>query len=135
MPDPDRPTGSPDDRPTSEVLASTVAHVQALVSKEVELAKLEVQQVATEKAIAVGTILAAAVLGQFILAFVGVTGAKALELVVAPWLAWLIVTGVYTLLAVVLVLVGVRYAKRPVMEQTTRTAQESVAWAKRQVGQ
>lgn len=135
MPDPDRPTTDPDDRPTAEVLASTVAHVQALVSKEVELAKLELTQVVTEKAIAAGTMVAAAVLGQLILGFIGVTGAKALELVVAPWLAWLIVTVVYLLLAAGLLVVGVRYAKRPVMELTTRSAEESVAWAKRQVGQ
>jgi hypothetical protein len=122
-----------DARGTSEVVTSVVAHLQALVSKEIELAKLEAKQVLTDKAIAAGTIAGAALLGLFILGFVGVTGAKALELVVAPWLAWLIVTLVYTLLAGVLVAVGIRKAKRPVMDQTKAEAETTKAWAKEQV--
>jgi len=122
-----------DARGTSEVVTSVVAHLQALVSKEVELAKLEAKQVLTDKAIAAGTIAGAALLGLFILGFVGVTGAKALELVVAPWLAWLIVTLVYTLLAGILVAVGIRKAKRPVMDQTKAEAETTKAWAKEQV--
>ncbi len=111
-----------------------VANSQALVRKEIELAKLEIKRIATEKATAIGLAVGGAVLGLFILAFVGVTGAKALELVVDEWLAWLIVTLVYTLLAGILLIVASRYAKRPATpERTKDTAGETVEWAKRQV--
>lgn len=122
-----------DARDTSEVVTSVVAHLQALVSKEFELAKLEAKQVLTDKAIAAGTMAGAALLGLFILGFVGVTGAKALELVVAEWLAWLIVTLIYTLVAGILVAVGIRKAKRPVMDQTKAEVETTKAWAKEQV--
>jgi hypothetical protein len=130
------PPGVPptDDRSTSEVLASAIASGQALVTKEIELAKLELKQVATDKAIAIGTALGAAVLALFILAFVGVTVAKALELVMAAWLAWLIVTLVYTLLAAGLLFVAYKKGTAPVMERTKTSAEETVAWAKGQVG-
>ena len=135
------PTGGPDgagatdDRDTSEVIASLLANGQGLIKTELELAKLELQRIATEKAIAVGLVVAGAVLGLFILAFVGVTGAYALMLVVEPWLAWLIVTGIYILLAVILLLVAVRYFKRPVKpEQTLAEVEKTKTWASEQVG-
>lgn len=123
-----------DVRTTSEVVASAIAHVQAMAVKEIELAKLEVKEAATDKAVAAGTMLGGAVLGLFILAFVGVTGAKALELVLPAWLAWLIVTLLYTLVAGILVAVGIRRARRPVMAQTKAAFEESKEWAKGQVG-
>lgn len=131
-----RATGSPgltDERATSEVVASLVANAQALVRKEIELAKLEVSRIAREKAIAAGMAVGGAVIGLFILAFVGVTGAKALELVVAEWLAWLIVTVVYAVVAGILLLVAMRYAKRSSTPQRTRdNVQQTVEWAKEQ---
>lgn len=135
------PTGGPeraavtDERDTTEVIASLLANGQGLIKTELELAKLELQRIATEKAVAVGLVVAGAVLGLFILAFVGVTGAYALMLVVAPWLAWLIVTGIYTLVTVILLLVAVRYFKRPVKpEQTLAEFEKTKTWASEQVG-
>ena len=135
------PTGGPDPaavtdaRDTTEVIASLIANGQGLIKTEIELAKLELQRIATEKAIAVGLVLAGAIMGLFILAFVGVTAAYAFMLVVAPWLAWLIVTGIYTLIAVVLLLVAVRYFKRPVKpEQTLAEVEKTKTWASEQVG-
>jgi uncharacterized membrane protein len=135
------PTGGPqsvaasDERATSEVLASLIVNGQGLLKTELELAKFELQRIATEKAIAVGLVVAGAVMGLFILAFVGVTGANALMLVVAPWLAWLIVTAIYTLITVILLLVAVRYFKRPVKpEQTIEELDRTKSWASEQVG-
>ncbi|TVP71239.1 MAG: phage holin family protein [Nitriliruptor sp.] len=134
------PTGGPDgaratdERDTSEVIASLLANGQGLLKTELELGKLEVQRIATEKAIAVGLAVGGALIGLFILAFVGVTGAHALMLVVQPWLAWLIVTGIYILLAVILLLVAVRYFKLPVKpEQTLGEVEKTKAWASEQV--
>jgi hypothetical protein len=133
------PTGSdggpaPDDREVSEVVASLLVNGQGLVKTELELAKLEVQRIAKEKAIAIALASAGALLGLYILAFAGVTAAEALTLVVAPWLAWLIVTGIYLLVAVVLLLVAVRLFKRPVVpEQTKAELERTKTWANEQV--
>lgn len=124
-----------DERATSEVVASLLVNGQGLLKTELELAKLELQRIATEKAIAVGLVVAGAVLGLFILAFIGVTGANALMLVVAPWLAWLIVTAIYTLITVILLLVAVNYFKRPSKpEQTLAEVDRIKTWANEQVG-
>lgn len=133
------PTGSEggpatDDREVSEVVASLLVNGQGLVKTELELAKLEVKRIAKEKAIAIALAAAGALLGLYILAFVGVTAAEALMLVVAPWLAWLIVTGIYLLVAVILLLVAVRLFKRPVVPEQTKTELERTkTWASEQV--
>jgi hypothetical protein len=124
-----------DPRSTTEVLTSLVANVQALVKKEIELAKLEITDIVTARLTAVGMFLGAAVLGLFILGFVGVTGAKALSLVLPEWAAWLIVTGVYTLIAAILAFVGVKKMQTPsnTPERTKQNYEETVEWAKRRV--
>lgn len=123
-----------DDREVSEVVASLLVNGQGLLKTELELAKLELQRIAKEKAIAVALAGAGALLGLYILAFVGVTAANALMLVVAPWAAWLIVTGAYAFVAVVLLLVAVRLFKRPVVpEQTKAELEITKAWASEQV--
>jgi hypothetical protein len=133
------PTGpdgavAPDDREVSEVVASLLVNGQGLVKTEIELAKLEIKRIIKEKAIAIALAGAGALLGLYILAFVGVTGANALMLVVAPWLAWLIVTAVYTLVAVILLLVAMRLFKRPVVpEQTKAELERTKTWASEQV--
>ncbi len=128
-------TGTTDERDTSEVIASLLAHGQGLIKTELELAKLELKQIVTDKAIAVGLAVFGAVLGLFILAFIGVTGANALMLVVAPWLAWLIVTGIYILVAAIVLLVAVRLFKRPVVPEHTKAELETTkTWASGQVG-
>lgn len=123
-----------DERATSEIIASLIANLRALLTKELELAKLEIQRIVTEKAIALGAAVAGALFGLFILAFAGVTGAKALELVFDPWLAWLIVTGIYTLVGGVLLFVAYRMAVRSVKpERTQQDLKRTAQWAKEQV--
>jgi protein-S-isoprenylcysteine O-methyltransferase Ste14 len=130
------PDGATDDRSTAEVLRSVTINAQTLVRKEVELAKLELQEGLAKQATAIGLFVVAAVLGLFVLAFAGVTAAKALEESLAAWVAWLVVTGVFTLIAVVAVLVARRILGRTSLspEQTTTSIQENVAWAKQRLG-
>ncbi|MCC5949178.1 MAG: phage holin family protein [Nitriliruptoraceae bacterium] len=109
-----------DDRATSEVIASLITNTQGLVRTEVELAKLEITQIVRTKLIAVALVVVAALLGLFLLAFIGVTAAHALMLVVEPWLAWLIVTGSYLLLAGILVAVAIPLLKRSVAPEHTK---------------
>ena len=130
----DASTTVSDQRTTSEVLASLIAGIQALVKKELELAKLELKRILVEKAVALGLALFGALLLVFVLAFVGVTGAAALQEVVAPWIAWAIVTGVYLLLAAVVLAIAAKLARRsPVPQRTKASVQETATWAKGQV--
>ncbi|MFA9432785.1 phage holin family protein [Egicoccus sp. AB-alg2] len=124
-----------DPRPTSEIMRSLTANGQALVRKEIELAKLELTEILVARVTAVAMFLGAAVLGLFILGFVGVTGAKALEEVLPPWAAWLIVTFVYILIAAILGLIGKRKLQKPsnTPERTKASVEETVEWAKQRV--
>lgn len=130
-PDPSEDPG--DDRSTTEVLTSLLANGQALARKEVELAKLELQEVVRDKAIALGLAIVGAVFGLFVLAFIGVTAAAALSLVLAEWLAWLLVTVAYILVVAIALLVAVRLLKRPAFARTRASVEETRDWAKGQV--
>lgn len=132
---PSQPAGQQpgEERSTSEVLTSLVANGQALAKKEIELAKLELQEVVRDKAIALGLAIVGAIFGLFVLAFIGVTAAAALTLVVAAWLAWLIVTVIYTLVVAIALLVAIKLLKRPPFPQTKTSVAETRDWAKGQV--
>lgn len=123
----------PDPREISEVITSLFANGQALATKEIELLKLEIKELVREKAIAIGLVIVSAIFGLFVLAFIGVTAAAALMLVMSAWLAWLIVTVLYTLVVSLAILVAIRLAKRPAMQRTKRSFEETRDWARRQV--
>ena len=123
-----------DQRPTSEIVASLIANLQALLKTQFELLKLELTGIARDKAVAIGLFIGAGVLSLFVLAFAGVTVAAALTLVLPAWAAWLIVTGLYLLVGVILALVGARLAKRPVKPERTQQELEALKdWAQEQV--
>lgn len=122
-----------DDRPNSEVVTSLLANGQALIAKEIELAKHELREMVREKALAIGLAAAAALLFLFVLGFVGVTGAVALSLVLPAWAAWLIVTGIYLLGAVIAILIALRLLKRPAFTQTKDSIDQLRSWVKQQV--
>ncbi|MTV26323.1 phage holin family protein [Nitriliruptoraceae bacterium ZYF776] len=131
------PAGPPgtDDRSTPEVVRSLVDNTQLLLKKEIELAKLEVKEIVTARLMAVAFLAVVGVLGLYLLAFLGVTGAKALELVVAPWLAWLIVSGVVLLIMLLLLALAVRKLRSPPNspERTKDDLQRTTEWAKSQL--
>ena len=129
-------TGVFDDRTTSEVVASLVTNTQGLVKTEIELVKLEITGIVKEKAVGIGLAVGGALLGLYILGFVGVTAANAFMLLVSPWLAWLIVTGIYTLIMVILLLLAKRRLSSPSTPETTKAEFERTKdWAKGQVQQ
>lgn len=126
-----------DDRDAPEVIRSLVDNTQLLVKKEIELAKLEIKEIVTARLMAVGFLAVAGILGLYLLGFTLVTGAKALELVVAEWLAWLIVTGIVLLFVVVLLLLAKRKLSSPsnTPDTTKQDVQETIDMAKRRVQQ
>jgi hypothetical protein len=124
-----------DNRATSQVVRDATTNLQGLVRAEVDLAKAEVLGGVKQAVGGIALLVIGGVTGLFVLAFGGVTVAKALEQSFAPWIAWLIVTGVVTLLMVVLALVGVRLLRTADTSPTVTTTsiQETVAWAKTQL--
>lgn len=126
-----RPDPRTDQRSTGEVLQSVASTSQALVRKEIELAKLEILAIVQARAIAVALLAAAGLLGLYVLGFLGVLGAKLLELVVASWLAWLIITLLYALIAGILVAVAMTKLKKPpsTPERTKQGFEETKQWA------
>ena len=68
-------------RGTGPLLRSIAADISTLVSKQIELAKQEIGEMVGTRAKAVGVFGAAAVLGLFVIGFLGMAGAEALDLV------------------------------------------------------
>ncbi|WP_052668398.1 phage holin family protein [Nitriliruptor alkaliphilus] len=126
-----------DDRDAPEVIRSLVDNTQLLVKKEIELAKLEIKQIVTARLMAVGFFVVAGVLGLYLLGFALVTAVKGFELVVAEWLAWLIVTGIVAVLVAILLLLAKRKLTTPsnTPETTKQDVQETIDMAKRRVQQ
>lgn len=126
-----------DQRDAPEVIRSLVDNTQLLLKKEIELAKLEIKDIVTARLMALGFLAVAGVLGLYLLGFVLVTGAKAFELVVAEWLAWLIITGILLVLVVVLLLLAKRKLSTPSNspDTTKQDVQETIDLAKRRVQQ
>lgn len=131
------PDPASDPRSTGEVLQSLSTSTQALVKKELELAKLEITAMLQARAVGVALIAVAGLLGLYVLGFAGVTGARALENVVSAWLAWLIVTLVYAAVAGILVAVAVGRFKQPPSspERTKQAFDETKQWAQKRAEQ
>ena len=124
-----------EDRSTLELVRSIVTDTSTLVRKEVELARQEVVEGVTSKLKGAGAMAVAAVLGLFVVGFLGLAAAYGLDLVVAPWLSRLIVAGAFLLLAALAGALGMRaMKKRPLApEETKRTVKEDVKWARAQL--
>jgi hypothetical protein len=129
---PPAPPGA-DGRDAPEVVRSLVDNTQLLVKKEIELAKLEIKEIVTARLMAVGFLAVAGILGLYLLGFVLVTIVKAFELIVASWLAWLIVTGIVLVIVVVLLLLAKRKLSTPSNSPDTTKAdvQETIELAQR----
>jgi YihY family inner membrane protein len=122
-------------RGTGPLLRSIAADISTLVSKQIELAKQEIGDMVGTRAKAVGVFGAAAVLGLFVIGFLGMAGAEALALVLPRWAAMLIVAVVFGLLAAIAIVAARRSlrssASKP--ELTQESLKEDVQWAKQQL--
>ncbi len=122
-------------RGTGPLLRSIAADIQTLVSKQIELAKQEIGEMVGTRAKAVGVFGAAAVLGLFVIGFLGLAGAEALDLVLPRWAAMLIMAGVFGILAAVAIVAARGWlrssASKP--ELTQESLKEDVRWAKQQL--
>jgi Putative Actinobacterial Holin-X, holin superfamily III len=125
----------PTNQSTLELVRSIGNDTATLVRKEIELGRQEIVEAVTARLKAAAAFGAAGFLGLFATIFLAVAAGAALKLVVAPWLAWLIVGGSFLLLAGAAAASGVARIKKPAMkpEETVRTVKEDVEWAKAQL--
>jgi uncharacterized membrane protein YqjE len=123
-----------DERSLSELVKQLSDQSTRLARMEVELAKAELQQKGRQIGIGVGAFGAAALLGFFAFAAFTAMLILALDQAVDAWLAALIVTVVYAVIAGVLALAGkqrVEEGSPPVPERAIQTTKEDVEAAKR----
>ena len=120
---------------TPELLRSIATDTSTLLRKEMELAKQEIVEAVAARMKAAASMAVAGFLGIFMLAFLGLAAAVALDRILPGWAARLVVAGGFLLLAIPAVLFGLRRLKRPGLapEKTKRTVKEDVEWAKRQL--
>jgi integral membrane sensor domain MASE1 len=106
--------------------------VSALVRAEIELAKAELGETVRRGGIGAALFGAAVVVALLSLPFLFVTLAEVLVAVGLPrWSSYLIVWGVFALLAVLLAVLGrraVRRLRRP--ERTLETVKDTARWAR-----
>jgi uncharacterized membrane protein YqjE len=122
-------------RSVPELLEDIASNLAQLVQAEFRLAKTELKEGA-QKAAGPGAALGAGLaLALYGLGFLLLAAVYAMSLVMAGWLAALIVGGVLTVAAGILVGAGSAKLKRAnlIPERTIRTLEEDVRWAKQQI--
>jgi uncharacterized membrane protein YqjE len=122
-----------DEQSTAELLRRLSEQTTELARKEVELAKLELQEKGRKAGIGAGLFGGAGALGFYALGAFTAFLILVLDTAMAAWLAALIVTLVYGAIAGVLALQGrtkVQEAAPPVPEQAVETTKEDVEWVK-----
>jgi uncharacterized membrane protein YqjE len=125
------------DESIGELLKRLSADMTLLMRKEFELFRTEMSEqgkrIAAQAAQGAGMLSAAAVCGLFALASLTATVILLLSLAMPAWVATLIVTVVYGLIAAVAAVAGKRKLddlQAPVPRQTIETVKEDVEWAK-----
>jgi uncharacterized membrane protein YqjE len=122
-----------DERSVSDVLQDIFGNVQDIVRSEVRLARAEIKTEAGKTANAAKPLIAGAVLGFYAGGLLLIAAVYGLSIVLAPWLAALVVSAFVAMVAAVLISAGqkrLRLVKKP--EKTIRTLKEDVQWLKDQ---
>jgi hypothetical protein len=121
------------ERPTGELVKDLSTQVSTLMRQEFELAKVELSAKGKQAGIGAGMMGAGGILALFGVGALTAAAILALDLVVAGWLAAVIVGVVWLAIAGILALAGKSRAQRagpPVPEQTVETVKEDVRWTK-----
>ncbi len=119
--------------PTRELLEDSLHDARTLIEKEIALAKAELRSDLKSEIAMARDLGIAAVLGLCGLSVVFVAGALALGLVLAPWLAALIVGVALLLLGAAFGAAGWARRNRAPLEVTRQTLKEDWQWAKNHV--
>jgi uncharacterized integral membrane protein len=125
----------PSDRSIKEIIDVLKPQVQELVAKQAELARTELLPVGRRAGLAAGLLAAAAVFMLVFLIFLSLTGVYVLSLVLAQWLAALIVSVILLVVGGILAAAGASILRRldPKPHKTIATLQQNVNWLKGQI--
>jgi uncharacterized integral membrane protein len=125
----------PSDRSIKEIVDVLKPQVQELVAKQAELARTELLPVGRRAGLAAGLLAAAAVFMLVFLIFLSLTGVYVLSLVLAQWLAALIVSVILLVVGGILAAAGASILRRldPKPHKTIATLQQNVNWLKGQI--
>jgi membrane protein len=128
-------TSSQPQRSVADVMQDIVANVQQIIRSEFRLARVELKEKAEWASKPSAIMGAGAVLGLYGMGFLLLAALYGLSLVMAPWLAALLVGGVLTIISLILVALSRSQLKQidPIPEKTIRTVKENVLWAKEQI--
>jgi Putative Actinobacterial Holin-X, holin superfamily III len=120
------------ERAMGDLLKQLAQETSTLVRQEVELAKAEVSEKGRQAGKGAGMFGAAGILGLLALGALTAAAILALDLVVAGWLAALIVATVEGATAGLLALAGKARVQEatPPAPQTVETVKEDIEWAK-----
>ena len=122
-------------RPLGAVVTSAIDNTRTLVTKQVELVKIEMTEAVSVRAKGAGMMAGAAVMALYALGFLAAAGAVALALVLPAWAANLVVAAVFVAIAGALALIGRNAIKNAptTPEQTQETLKEDARWARQQI--
>ncbi len=122
-------------RSVPEIFEDIASNLTQLVQAEFRLAKSELKEGAERVAGPGATLGAGAVLAFYGFGFLLLAAVHALSLVMAGWLAALIVGGVLAVAAGILIGAGGTKLRRVnlIPDKTMRTLEEDVQWAKQQI--
>lgn len=128
-----RAPSDPREQPLPELLKQLSEQTASLVRKEMELAKAEMTVKGKRLGVGAGAFGGAGLFGLYALGALTACAILALGLVVAGWLAALIVAVIYGLIAGVAALAGKRKVQEgspPVPRQAIDSTKEDVEWTK-----
>ena len=122
-------------RSVPQILEDIASNLTQLVQGEFRLAKSELKEGAEKVAVPGATLGAGVVLAFYGLGFLLLAAVYALSLLMAAWLATLIVGSVLLVAAGILIGAGGMKLKRMNLspDKTIRTLEEDVQWAKQQI--
>jgi uncharacterized membrane protein YqjE len=122
-------------RSVPEVLQDIIGNFEQIIRSEFRLAKTEIREEASLAVKPVSILGVGLVLGVLGLGFLLLAAVYALSLVIAAWLAALLVGGVLALVSSILVASSSANLKQlnPTPDKTIRSLEENVQWAKNQI--
>lgn len=128
------PPRTEDDRSLGEIFSDVANDLSTLIKQEMELAKTEMKDEFKKAGKGAGLLGGAGFGGYMVLLFLSLTAVFALDEGMPLWLAALIVTVVWAIIAAVLAVVGRKELRRsnPQLPKTQQTLKEDAAWARAQ---
>ena len=130
------PETDPRDRGIGELVKDLASQTSTLVRQEIQLAQAEVTEKGKLAGKGAGLLAGAAVAGLLALGALTAALIALLDKAMATWVAALIVTALWLIVAAVLAKVGQNALQRatPPAPQTVETVKEDIQWAKTQAG-